>query len=428
MPDRFRKDADAITELLSAYRSFDGPYDELTTTDGDVRAGYRRLIGVEPRLTGPEVYMRWRGAKQSLRDNPPASTGQLIKSGVPQAWELDPIPLVIEANDWNFLAAGMQQRMQVLDLLLRDIYGEQRLLLEGIVPKELVYGCPAYLRPAQRTPAMFHQRMLFLYAAQLSRSNSGTWQVLADRTQGPSGCGHAVENRIAMSRVLSEDFQKMQVQRLAGFFSMLRQSLHDATPVREKNARSALLSPGVQSQTYFEDAYLARYLGYTLTQTADLTVRGGCVYLKTLGGLVRIDSILRRLPDTMCDPLEIDPSNSEGIPGLAQAARERHVLLANSLGTGWTEIPAVTALLPKICFALLGQELKLPNNPMWWCGDHESMVFVLANLHRLLIRDAFVRHSATQTHGAYLSDYEREPMLFARPPGDMSPRNLPSMG
>ena len=408
MPDSNSKDADAITEILSAYRPFDGPYDELKAGNGDVRSGYRRLIGIEPRLSGPEVYVRWRLAKQSLRDNSPASTGQHTKSGLPRSWDLDPIPFVIESSEWSSLYAGMQQRMQVLDLLLQDVYGDQRLLTSGVLPSELINGCPAYLRPARRPFQSPPQRRLYLYAAQICRNGSGQWRVMADRTQGPSGCGHAVENRLAMSRVLSEDFQKMQVQRLAGFFSTLRHSLQDASPVREKNARSTLLSPGVESQTYFEDAYLARYLGYTLTQSTDLTVRGGAVYLKTLGGLVRIDSILRRLPDMMCDPLEIDPSSSEGIPGLAQAERENNVLIANGLGTGWTESPAVTAILPKLCRALLDQELQLPNIPMWWCGDRESMKYVIANMENLYLRDSFVRHSATQTNGAHLSSYQRE--------------------
>lgn len=408
MPESNSKDAEAIAELLSSYMIVKGTFDEAIDQSQSVRRGYRRLLGLEPELSGPEVYKRWTAAKQSLRDNPPASTGQLIKSGVPKAWDLDPIPMVIEPADWSVLSSGIQQRMHLLDLLLRDLYGAQRLISEGILPPELVYACPAYLRPAIRPEAIRGNRMLYLYAAQVARSQSGQWMVLADRTQGPSGCGHAVENRIAMSRILSEDFQVMQVQRLAGFFSSLRQSLHDAAPVRDKNMRSALLSPGVRSQTYFEDAYLARYLGYTLAQTADLTVRGGGVFLKTLGGLVRIDSILRRLPDNMCDPLEIDPSSSEGIAGLAQAARERKVLLANALGTGWTECPAITALLPRICRELLNEDLKLQSVPMWWCGDPDSMRYVLEHLDYLLIRDSFVRHSANQIVGQHQSQDQKE--------------------
>ena len=407
MPDSNSK-VEALTELLSAYRVLDGSFDELTKNTDRVKFGYRRFLGVEPCLTGQEVYSRWRLSKQSLKDNAPAAIGPLHKTGSIHTWDLDPIPFVIEASEWSSIYAGMQQRMQVLELLLQDVYGDQRLLASGVLPRELIYACPAYLRPAKRLPGSTRIRKLYLYAAQIARSHAGNWQVIADRTQGPSGCGHAVENRIAMSRILSEDFQKMQVQRLAGFFSALRQSLQDATSIREKNARTALLSPGVQSQTHFEDAYLARYLGYTLTQTTDLTVRGGAVYLKTLGGLVRIDSILRRLPDTMCDPLEIDSSSSEGIPGLAQAERENKVLLANGLGTGWTESPAVTAILPRLCKFLLNQELMLPNMPMWWCGEPDSMEYVIANMESLFLRDSFVRHSANQTNGAHLSSSQQE--------------------
>jgi uncharacterized circularly permuted ATP-grasp superfamily protein len=407
MPNSQSTDALAIAELLPTYFTNHNSFDELAVDPQTVRSSYRRLMGIEPKVSGKDIYLKWRSAKQSLKDNPPASTGQVLKQGIPQSWELDPVPLVIDSSEWIHLSAGMQQRMQVLDLLLQDVYGPRKLVSSGVVPPELLFGTTSYIRAAQRLDDDNTRRMLYLYAVQVTRGRDGSWYVLADRTQGPSGCGHAVENRIAMTRVMSDDFQKMQVQRLAGFFSTLRQSLQDAAPIKEKGARSALLSPGVRSQTYFEDAYLARYLGYTLTQTADLTVRGGAVFLKTLGGLVRIDSILRRLPDTMCDPLEIDPSSSEGIAGLAQAARENSVLLANSLGTGWPEGPAITAILPRICRELLGEELKLKNLPMWWCGDPESMEYVIANIDRLLLRDSFVRHSATQTNGNYLGNEQR---------------------
>ena len=267
-PEQDTRREDTRHDILSKYRCAPGCFDELRGTDGIIRPGYRKLLGLDTPLSGPEIYLRWRSAKQNLRDNPPASTGQLIKSGVPQAWELDPIPFVISPSEWSVIADGLKQRMQLIDLLLRDVYGPQRLIATGVLPDALVHGAPSYLRPA-RHPNDPPPRMLYLYAAQMAKAASGQWLVMADRTQGPSGCGHAVENRLAMSRILSEDFRSLHVERLAGFFASLRQSLHDASPVKEKNTRTALLSPGVQSQTYFEDAYLARYLGYTLTQTAD---------------------------------------------------------------------------------------------------------------------------------------------------------------
>ena len=412
--DNSNLDGSRLSELLSQYHCPAGHFDELRTQEGGIRPGYGKLLnGVHASLS-PSNRLgftdRMRGAKQSLRDNPPASTGQLIKSGSPQAWELDPIPLVICPEEWSSISAGLRQRMHLIDRLLRDVYGEQQLVARGILPASLVFGAPSYLRAA-RQPVAPSSRMLYLYAAQVAKSASGKWLVLADRTQGPSGCGHAVENRIAMSRILSEEFRWMHVERLAGFFSVLRQSLQDASSTKEKSSRTALLTPGIESPTYFEDAYLARYLGYTLTQTADLTVRGGSVFLKTLGGLIRIDSILRRMADSKCDPLEIDPTCSDGVAGLTLATRERKVLLANGLGTGWAESPAVTAILPRICQELLGEPLLLENSPIWWCGDAESKQYVIDNLDRLYIRDAFVRHSANQVVGRQLSGQMRDQVI-----------------
>lgn len=367
-------------------------------------AQYQKLLETGP--YGMDELSRWASAKQSLRDNPPSSTGQLIKTGTPQAWELDPIPVVLDSTEWAGLANALSQRMRLIDLLLQDVYGAQKTLTQGVLPASLVYNAPGYLRAAR-----IHQTrtlpMLHLYAVQASRNASGQWLVHADRTQGPSGCGHAIENRLAISRIHSENFQAMQISRIADFFLKLRQALQEAAGTKDKPARTALLSPGVQSPTYFEDAYLARYLGYTLTHSADLTVRSGKVYLKTLGGLVRIDCILRRLADNHCDPLDIDPSNPEGVAGIAVAAREGNVFLANSLGTGWCESPGVTAILPKLAPILLGEELLLNNSPMWWCGEPQALEYVLANLEHLWIRDAFVRHSGNQIDGAAISAQER---------------------
>lgn len=427
MPEPPSKDAEFIANALSGYRCPDGHYDELVGPNNEIRTGYRQLMGLQPTLSGPEVLVRWKASKQSLRDNPPASTGQLIKSGVPHSWELDPIPVVVQPEEWSALADGIRQRFHLIDLILTDIYGKQVMVRNGLIPPAIVYGAPSYLRAARHMGNVQaggstsedlarvgtksgdqRQHMLHLYAAQVARTASGEWMVIADRTQGPSGCGHAVENRLAMSRLLSDDFQSMRIERLAGFFASLRQSIHDSLPTKEKNPRIALLSPGVQSQTYFEDAYLARYLGYSLTQTADLTVRGGVVYLKTLGGLVRIDGILRRLADTKCDPLELDPTGSEGVPGLTQASRDRRVFMANAIGTGWGESPALLPLLPKLCEVLFGEPLKLPSTPSWWCGEPQGLAYVLEHLDQLIIRDAFVRHSAHQVVGRELQGAERE--------------------
>ena len=376
-------------------------------------AQYQKLLDLAP--YGPTDCQRWESAKQSLRDNPPSSTGQLIKAGTPQAWELDPIPVVLDSQEWESFAGALSQRMRLIDLLLQDVYGPQRWIAEGILPAQLVYNAPGYIRAARRARAMeIHAPetpMLYLYAVQASRSASGRWLVHADRTQGPSGCGHAIENRLAISRIHAESFQSMQVSRIADFFMKLRQAIQDGAPGKDKSMRTLLLSPGVQSPTYFEDAYLARYLGYTLSQSADLTVRSGKLYLKTLGGLLPVDCILRRLADTQCDPLDIDPNHTEGVAGLAAAAKLGNVFLANALGTGWGESPALTAMLPKLAKPILNEELRLANSPMWWCGEPESLEYTLDHFREMRIRDAFVRHSANQIDVAALSAVQQDQLL-----------------
>lgn len=371
-------------------------------------AQYQKLLDLAP--YGPTEIQRWESSKQSLRDNPPSSTGQLIKAGTPQAWELDPIPVVLDSQEWDTFAEALSQRMRLIDLLLQDVYGPQRWIAEGILPARLVYNAPGYIRAARRAQ-LSESPMLYLYAVQASRSACGQWLVHADRTQGPSGCGHAIENRLAISRIHAESFQSMQVYRIADFFMKLRQAIQDGAPGKDKSMRTLLLSPGVQSPTYFEDAYLARYLGYTLSQTADLTVRKGNLYLKTLGGLLPVDCILRRIADTQCDPLDIDPNHSEGVAGLAASAKLGNVFLANALGTGWSESPGVTAMLPKLANSILNEDLRLANSPMWWCGEPESLEYVLDHFRGLWIRDAFVRHSANQIDVASLSQSQQDHLV-----------------
>lgn len=404
-----------IAELFPAYRCPTTQYDELLS-HGEVREHYRSLLGISPRINGGELYLRWQSMKRSLRENPSASTGQLSRTDASRMWELDPIPFVIPELQWQQLSRGIEQRVRLLDLLLQDVYGDQRFVREGWIPPEILFGSKSFLRPMQN--ACPGERMLYLYAAQIVRDPAGEWVVLADRTQGPSGGGLAVENRLAISRVLERDFRAMNVMRLASFFAGLRQHLNAATEQRSKTSRNVLLSPGVASPTFFEDAYLARYLGYTLTQTSDLTVRGGDVYLKTLGGLVSVDAILRRIPDIDCDPLELNTQSPLGIAGLCQAVRDKQVRVANQLGSGWGESPALMSLLPNLCQKILSEDLILKNAPIRWCGDPETLADVMKDIERYSFRDAFTRHSSSDWHFYRSSEFERnrfQEQLKAKP-------------
>ena len=363
-------------------------YGEAAAGDGTPRPHWRPLFDSLQDLGPPELARRWREARQLIRENGVTYNVYGDPHGTARPWQLDPIPLLIPTAEAATLERGLVQRAGLLELVLADLYGPQRLLKDGLVPPELVFANPGFLRPAHglRVPG---GRYLHLYAANLGRGPDGRWLVLGDRTQAPSGAGYALENRIVMTRTLPEAFRDCKVQRLAPFFQALRDTLRALAPRSADNPRVVLLTPGPYNETYFEHAYLARYLGYTLVEGGDLTVRDNRVYLKVLGGLQPVEVVFRRLDDDFCDPLELRPDSFLGVPGLVHAARSGNVAVANALGTGLLETPALAAFLPRLCRELLGEDLELASAPTWWCGDPESLRYALDRLGDLVIKPTF---------------------------------------
>jgi uncharacterized circularly permuted ATP-grasp superfamily protein/uncharacterized alpha-E superfamily protein len=397
--------------LFSNYVAPAGLYDELKAADGTLRPNWQRFVrGLEN--LGPQVLQqRAEQARRLLREN--GVTYNAYGAPDPHGdrpWELDLIPLLFHVQEWAQLATALTQRVTLLNRMLGDLYGPQDLLRQGVLPPKLVYGHPGFLLPCHGI--LPPQKMfLHLYAGHLARQPDGRWIVLADRTQGPSGAGYALENRLVVSRVLPSDFESLHVERLAGFFIALRETLFSLAPHDRDNPRVVLLSPGPRSGNYFEDVYLARYLGFTLVEGGDLTVRGTRVFLKTLGGLLPVDVILRRTPDDESDPLELRADSPLGVTGLVQAARSGQVAIANALGSGVLEAPAMMAFLPAICRHLLEEELLLPSVPTWWCGDSESMRYVESHFDDLIIRPAFLHRSERPVLAWELSKEERDELL-----------------
>jgi uncharacterized circularly permuted ATP-grasp superfamily protein/uncharacterized alpha-E superfamily protein len=391
--------------IFADYRPEAGVFDEMVAPNGAIRSPWEQFVVGLNQLGKAGLVDRTEQVKRSLRETGATYSAAGAPSGPDRPWELDPLPLLFDQGSWSTLADGLRQRATVLNLILADVYGPQRLIREGVLPPEIVFENPAYLVPCHSiTPP--GNPLLCLYAAHLARQPDGRWLVVADRTRGPSGTGYSLENRIAVSRALRGDFESLHIERLAPFFLAMRDRLNALAPAEHENPRIVLLSPGVTSPTFFEDGYMARYLGYTLVEGADLTVRGGVVYLKTLGGLLPVDVILRRIPDETCDPLELKP-NSLGTAGLVQAIRDRTVVVANSIGSGFSETPALAAFLPMACRLLLGEELHCPSVPTWWCGRNEDLRFVEANLSQLTIRHALKRrHSPPIMANSLTSDQQ----------------------
>jgi uncharacterized circularly permuted ATP-grasp superfamily protein/uncharacterized alpha-E superfamily protein len=375
-------------DLFSGYASPAGVHDELLAAPGQLRPAWQQFAAAMNGLGADELARRWEQAQRLVHEN--GITFNVYSEGQDRSrpWELDALPLLMPAGEWQSLSAALVQRAQLLNLILADLYGPQKLLSGGLLPAELLYAHPGFMRAChgQRMP---HDCFLHIYAADLARSPDGQWWVAGDRTDTPSGAGYALENRIVISRMLPGVFHDCQVERLAPHFMALQESLRELAPHHRENPRIVLLSQGPKGENYFEDAYLSRYLGYTLVESGDLAVRDSRVLLKTLGGLLPVDVILRRLRESDCDPLELSGASRLGVPGLLQAARAGNVVVANALGSGLVESPAFMGFLPVLCRELLGEDLKLPSVATWWCGEAAARQYVLDKLDTLVIRPAF---------------------------------------
>lgn len=377
----------------AAYRGDVALYDEMRDGDaaGPTRPHWRTFATRFDALGAPEIEHRWEQAQRLIQENGVTYNVYGDPRGMDRPWALDPVPLLISPEEWRGIEAALIQRAKLLDLVLADLYGPQKLLTEGHLPPELAFANRGFLRPVHgaKVPGGSY---LTLYGVDLARSPDGRWWVLGDRTQAPSGAGYALENRTVISRILPLMFRDCRVQRLASFFAALRDTLVALAPTNSTsrdNPRIVLLTPGPYNETYFEHAYLARYLGFTLVEGGDLTVRDNRVYLKTLSGLRRVDVILRRLDDDFCDPLELRADSTLGVTGLVQAAAAGEVTIANALGSGLVEAPAFMPFVPGLCRHLLGEDEKLPSLATWWCGQEAEREYVFEHLDELVIKPAF---------------------------------------
>ncbi|GAB4179287.1 MAG: circularly permuted type 2 ATP-grasp protein [Thalassobaculales bacterium] len=346
----------------------------MVTGSGGLRSHWQPLLASIGTLPGGGLGERAERAAHLLREEGVTYIVHAAERGggpAVRAWSLDPVPLVLGAEEWAGLAAGLAQRARLLNAVLADLYGPQLLLREGLLPPATVYANPQFLRAMRPADWRDARPWLTVHAADLVRGRDGRWRVAADRTQAPAGLGYALENRRVLARALPEPFQYMAVRQLRPFFEAWQAALRQLAGDTE-NPRAVLLTPGPYNETYFEQVYLARELGLQLVEGADLTVRDGQVHLKTLGGLQQVDVIYRRLDGIWCDPLELRADSALGVTGLVEAARSGSVAIANQIGSGLAESPGIAVHLPALCRRLLGEELMLPTVEGWWCGTPEG--------------------------------------------------------
>ena len=356
-------------------------HDEPRDHGGGPLPRWSRVLEALDTLPPPQRRTRQHEIERLLRANGAAFSPHADADEEARPWRLDMVPLVLEKDDWSALEAGLRQRVRVREALLADIYGPQDLLAAGVVPPAMVYAHKGYLRDARDLPGSGD---LPLSATGVSRSPSGGWYVVDDICQYPAGVGYALENRLVLSRVLPGLFRDCRVRRIAPWFRALQQRVVDAM---DRDARCVLLGHGPTHRHYFEFAWLAKYLGYTLVEIGDLTVRDERVFLRTVAGLQRVDVILRFVDDTEADPLAVDNRSRGGVPGLMQAVRAGEVQIINPLGSGVLDNPALNACLPAVAEHLFGERLLLRGAPTYWLGDRDAREHVLSRFDELLFRD-----------------------------------------
>lgn len=379
--------------LVAGYRPESGTYDEMVQPNGDIRPHWRTFANFLGQCTAADFATRAESIQRLLRDHGVTYNIYDDALGTSRPWALDLLPCIIAQDDFLQIQAGLDQRARLLNAILLDIYGPQKLVRDGLMPPGLIHANPGFLRPVVGVNPPGGQ-FIFTMGSDLVRGADGQWRVLADRAQAPSGHGYSLENRIILANVFAEEFNASHVRRLASYFDLKRDMLRSLAPNhRRGDAGILMLTPGPYNETYFEHAFQARHLGFPLIEGADLTARDRHVHLKTLEGLRRVDVMVRHLDDVYCDPLELNPNSLLGCAGLMEAWRSGSIAMANGLGTGVVETPALHPFLPGLCRHILGEELKLPCVPTWWCGQKREMEMVLAEPDRWVIKPAFVRGS-----------------------------------
>ena len=365
-----------------------GAFDELYSESGAPREHWRAFLHSVDQLGRTELALRVENGHRILREHGVGYIAAGDTKSPEHAWELDFLPLILGAEEWRTIEAGVVQRAHLLNQVLRDLFSMQRLVRDGILPAPLVYANPGYLRACQavRVP---QDNYLHTYAVDLARAADGRWWVLADRTQTPTGLGFAQENRSVVGRVLPEAMRAVQPRPISTVMRTRRDALRRLAPQNCDNPTIVLLTPGPRNEAYFEHAFLARHMGFTLVEGGDLTVRDNGVFIKTLQGMHRADVILRGVSDFYCDPLELRSDSLLGVPGLVEATRAGQVTIANALGSGLIESPGFLPFIATLSRHVLGEELRLPSIATWWCGQGREFAHVADHANELTVRPAF---------------------------------------
>lgn len=371
-----------------------GAADEMMLADGSIRPVWQSFMRHFGSLPPADIAQRFVRGDEYLHDAGVFYRQYGQKGSAERDWPLSHLPVLLGEEEWLQIAAALTQRAELMEAIAADLYGANTLVRSGALPAALVGRNPEWLRPMIGVTPRSGAFLNFV-AFDIGRAPNGRWWLLQDRMQAPSGAGFALENRVATTRVFPEFYAEANIHRLAGFFRAFRDALNEMRG--EDDSRAAILTPGQHNDTYYEHAYIARYLGLMLLEGEDLTVADGTLMVRTVAGNRPISVLWRRLDASYADPLELDGSSKLGVAGLLGAVRAGRVSLVNALGSGVLETPGFLPFLPGISRQLTGASPAMPDVATWWCGQAAERAHVARNFETLILRPALPRGTATST-------------------------------
>jgi uncharacterized circularly permuted ATP-grasp superfamily protein/uncharacterized alpha-E superfamily protein len=360
-------------------------YDELLSSKMDIKSDWKILLDNLLKITPEKLASKQADINWLLAENGVTYNVYNDPKGLNRPWNLNIVPFLIHQKEWDVVEKGIQQRSEILNLVLKDLYGKRELLKNGIIPPEVIYSHRGFLRSCDQIKYKTSKQLL-IHAVDLARGPDGRMWVVNDRTQAPSGMGYALENRFSISKTIPEIFDNIHVKQPSNFFNDFNQLLLNVAPSNIENPMVVILTPGPLNETYFEHSYLSSFLGYPLVKGNDLVVRHGKVWLKSLKGLKQVDVILRRVDDIFMDPLELREDSYLGVAGLLEAVRLQNVAIVNPIGSGILENPALIPFMENICEYFLNEKLILPQIASWWCGQEKERKHVLSNLASYVVK------------------------------------------
>jgi len=390
--------------LLDSYTNHTEDYDEYLDSSGNVRPVWKR-ISDRLRNLQPEEFTRRNTLLQKLIAENGITYNVYSEEKNTRQWVMDLLPLVFSSTEWGTIETGLRQRAELINQTLKDLYGAQNALKEVALPPYLVYANPSFLRPCYGINPLGGD-FVNLYAADIARSPDGNWWILNDRIEAASGMGYVLENRLLSNRLFPDFFRDENIERLNPFYDDFNYSVSKLNPSEDPEQRIALLTPGPANETYFEQSFLARNLGFQLVEGADLTVRENQLFFKTLKNMHPIRTLLRRLDSDWCDPLELRNESLLGVPGLLNCLRSGKLGMFNMLGTGLMETVAMPAFLEGLCQFYRNEDLLLPSVATWWCGQPKELEYVSEHLHELVIKRTFRHRFERAVFGPNLSSKE----------------------